>query len=389
MERKPDLIDYESNISKKEIINWLNELLPYTTNLISRIEEQGVDGVSMWLPYGYALHLREISENNKEIVLKRERLLLKLLSENKDIANKELKNINQDIIYAHKQMNTISYDVQNINKVKDELPKDTKKRMDIYNFRRMLEGVLGPLVNPIIYLLESNKNFNPKYNEIRSRFLSSKYFFNKINKCSIKNDFSLFYELFDVEIRNSEAHMDYEIDCKNEKIIYNIRTRKNLNQKDISFQEFFELFICLSGICKQIALTYNLFFIGNYLQYDLEYDLNFDQEISILKMYFNKKGFKLDKYSIEKNQLSLFFINCTNKFLPKEAFIELLRFSEVFLDISRKSPYEIKNLKLILDNNIYLDIKTSKLEKLEENQTPDNIIQFLVDCGNNIKIMDD
>ena len=368
MKRAPDVIKgYDIKIAKTDVVDWLRNMNPYTNRLVSNIEANGLGGENSWISYNYNLYLNEIKSTNEELVLRRFNSILDLLTQNKKLFLKKFSELDKEIHTAQKNMSIMTAESQSIISAQDKFTKDTIVRMNLNYFRKMIEGVMDHLANPIIFLLESKKGLNPNLKEIKSRYFSKKYFSDNPNKCSFKKDFPLFYLDFDKGIRNSEAHFDYEIDCQKEIIIYKTGTRQKPKEAKIKFEDFEKMANSIAEISRQITIAYQIFLSEN--EEDVpkwEIDFGFEQLITALAINSLSHGFMLDNYELNKNKLKFNFINYSDKSFG-EAHLSLLRFALNYLSISNKCYNSIDLIELTLDNSAYLCTKISDIKIFKKN----------------------
>ena len=384
--RKPDnLINYEQllkvdpdlKITTQGVIDWLEKFLPYTKNILTEIKKSGIKNypsiIQEWTKYVRVL----MDYEEKEHILVDNRIKEILTLEHNFFKNynseylSEFKDIDGCIHKGMRNICILSSKTKVLNKLnKDDIGKSEQIIFHLDMYKDLVEGIVKPLLIPIIFYLNSGKI---KISELNKLYFSCLFFKYKDTKIKvIESDFKILFENIDVSLRNANAHFDYDIDPKNEIIRYKTGSRKNPIITKLSFSDLKKQIIRASGIARQLAIAYELFWyeLSKKLP-ELSYDFTFDENLTALNQNLLPKKYVLIKIEYSDKILSL-FINNFSKDTVAESFVYLIGWIIGFMGLANSYESPVDKIKLILDNFAQVTINIEDMNKVKFNNTKEN-----------------
>lgn len=388
--RKPDnLIDYEEllksdpdlKITTQGVIDWLEKFLPFTKNILAKIKKSGIKEfpsiVQEWTKYVRELMDYEPKEHNlvdsriKEILA----LEYNFFRDNNSIFLSEFKDIDACIHKGMRNMGVLSSKTKLLNKLKKEdVGKNEQIIFHLNMYKDLIEGIVKPLLVPILFYLNFGKINISELNKLYFSGLFFKYKSTKIKV--IESDFKILFENIDVSLRNADAHFDYSIDSKNEIIYYNTGSRKHPIKTQLSFSDLKKQIIRSSGIARQAAIAYELFWyeFSNKLP-EPYYNFTFDEYLNAFNQNLLPKKYVLSKVECSEKNLIL-YINNFSKDNVAESFVYLLGWARGFLDLANTYESPVDTIKLILDNIVQVTINLNDIKVIKSNNTKENRKKF-------------
>lgn len=384
--RKPDnLIDFEQllkedpdlKIMTQGVIDWLEKFLPYTKNILTEIKKSGIikypSIVQEWAKY--VMELMDYEPSEHTLVDNRIKEILTLEHDFfKDYNSKflsEFRDIDACIHKGIRNMGILSSKTKVLNKLnKEDIGKREQIIFHLNMYKDLVEGIVKPLLIPIIFYLNFGKI---KISELNKLYFSGLFFKYKDTKIKvIESDFKILFENISIGLRNADAHFDYDIDSKKEMIYYETGRKKNPIKTQSSFSDLKKQIIRTSGIARQSAIAYELFCyeLSDKLP-ETSYDYNFDEILNGLNQNLLPKKYVISKIEYSNKILSV-FINNLSKDNVTESYVYLLGWAIVFKDLASSYESPVERIKLILDNMAQVAIDLEDINKLKLNNTKEN-----------------
>ncbi|KSU87957.1 hypothetical protein AS180_10145 [Priestia veravalensis] len=373
MESDPDL-----SITSKGINEWLIKYKPFTNNLINEVNSNGIQQYPS-LIQEYSKYVRELSIvgiNNCNEVDKIDKRVISILELfhsffkiNNAAFNSNYIQIDKIRLKAFRNMTYMSSKAQAQNSINQ---KNISKRdiimMHLDNLKDTIEGVLNPLLTPIVFMLEYSDNPNINLSEVDKRFFSQKYYNYSSNGSfkTIANNFPILYVQTDNSLRNADAHFDYSIDAKNEKITYKKGSKNNPSYAQISFNELKDEIIKLSCIAKQIAIAYELFYYELHKVFpETSSNFEFDEQLSALNQHLLVSKLTIKDYEYEEKEL-VFHIKSFTDSEMGDTVISLLRYSISYLELAKAYEENVDSINLKINETLCLNIDLSFIKELNK-----------------------
>lgn len=372
-------IDPNLELTKIEIIKWLEKYKPYTNNILNEIKINGFSNVPSliqeFLKYVRELTYKDI--NTLEEVDNRIKAVLELVHDFYNEHRSEFISVYEKSYQikfkAHENMMRISSKAQLINNT----PRNSVSKNDIIMIhmeilKDSIEGVLNRLISFIIFILEYNENLTADIEDIDKRYFSEKYYSYSKYK-NIENDFPLLFLDINKALRNANAHFDYEINPKTEII----RCKSKYENIEVTYSELRKEINKASCIAKQIAIAYELFEYETLNELCVTSDSsNFEMEIAALSQVFLHSNLVIQNYSYQESKLVLYIDNSSDMNLFN-LYMFLLRHAINYLRLVEIYEEEVIQIILNINNSIDIKIDIGLLNELDNNITEETFMIFI------------
>ncbi|KOY16787.1 hypothetical protein [Paenibacillus xylanivorans] len=387
-------IDEDLNETKKQILNWLKNYLPYTEKILKELNVNGFTKYPSIIDeyYKYLREFNVVEEEKHELIKIRILTILRLLNEfyeNKhDLYIDSYESILNIKAKAFRNMLYMSSKAQSINKLdREQLRKQDIIMFHLTIYKDTIEGVLNKLLSPIIFILECESNNTP-IEIIESRYFSEKYFDRRNRNRNFKNierDFNILFEDTNTSLRNAEAHFDFSIDEKNEMITYKTGNRNSPMVSQSSFDDLKREINVLSEVARQIGIAYEIFWYEHANEFNNIFpETNFDEKYIALRQALLRNRFVLRGFKYSEGSLNLYF-NYDEELETTSELIPLLRQSINFLSLGDDYEEEVNTINLIVNEFVTLTIELCVVRELENDLTKESFELFVNSVLANIK----